>query len=82
MRFVLLALHYLFGTNIPENGILINGDFLNYLRYADDTAIFAESMEGSQQLINKVVEESTNYRLDLTMDHCSKSCKVLGRRIL
>jgi len=40
-----------------EIEILVNGDRLNNIRYADDTIIFADSLEGLQTL--KIPSTST-----------------------
>uniref|UniRef100_A0A8D8Y176 Craniofacial development protein 2 n=3 Tax=Cacopsylla melanoneura TaxID=428564 RepID=A0A8D8Y176_9HEMI len=48
-----------------EEGISINGLRLNNLRYADDTIIFADTIEGLQRLMNKIHETSTQYGLDI-----------------
>uniref|UniRef100_A0A8D8XEP5 Craniofacial development protein 2 n=1 Tax=Cacopsylla melanoneura TaxID=428564 RepID=A0A8D8XEP5_9HEMI len=47
-----------------DEGISINGVHLN-LRYADDTIVFADTLEGLQQLMNKVTETSKKYGLDI-----------------
>lgn len=41
-----------------ENGILLNGERLNNIRSADDIVIFGGSIEGLQQLTDKVYEVS------------------------
>uniref|UniRef100_A0A8D8YBA7 Craniofacial development protein 2 n=3 Tax=Cacopsylla melanoneura TaxID=428564 RepID=A0A8D8YBA7_9HEMI len=48
-----------------DEGISINGVHLNNLRYADDTIVFADTLEGLQQLMNKVTETSKKYGLDI-----------------
>lgn len=39
-----------------EEGIKINGETINNLRYADVTVLIADSAEGLQQLIDRVVK--------------------------
>ena len=40
------------------NGIKVNGENINNIRYADDTALIAGSQEDLQKLLNTVVAES------------------------
>lgn len=48
-----------------EEGISINGLRLNNLRYADDTIVFADTLEGLQKLMDKITETSKQYGLDI-----------------
>ena len=48
------------GLEEAQAGIKIAGRNLNNLRYADDTALMAESKEGLNSLLMKVKEESEN----------------------
>ncbi|KAH1000011.1 hypothetical protein HUJ04_008234 [Dendroctonus ponderosae] len=48
-----------------ESGILLNGDIINNIRYADDTVIFAGSLEGLQELMDKITQSSQLYGLDM-----------------
>lgn len=48
-----------------EAGILINGEKLNNIRYADDTVVFADTLEGLQELIDKITTSSQKYGLDI-----------------
>jgi len=41
---------------------------LNNIRYADDTVIFADSIEGLQQLMDKVNEVSERYGLKMNIN--------------
>uniref|UniRef100_A0A8D8Q762 Craniofacial development protein 2 n=1 Tax=Cacopsylla melanoneura TaxID=428564 RepID=A0A8D8Q762_9HEMI len=50
-----------------DEGILLNGERLNNIRYADDTVIFADSLEGLQSLITKVNTVSENYGLQMNI---------------
>ena len=43
----------------------MNGVKLNNFRYADDTIIFADTMEGLQKLMTKISETSNRYGLDI-----------------
>lgn len=38
-----------------DAGVLVNRNRLNSIRYAEDTIMFAKSLEGLQELINRVV---------------------------
>lgn len=48
-----------------DEGIPINGIRLNNIRYADDTIMFADTIEGLQKLMNKITEVSSSYGLDI-----------------
>lgn len=48
-----------------DEGILINGERINNIRYADDAIIFADSLEGLQTLMTRITETSQHYGLDL-----------------
>ena len=47
-----------FGLEEAQAGIKISGRNINYLRYADDTTLMAESEEELNSLLMKVKEES------------------------
>uniref|UniRef100_A0A8D8RKC5 Craniofacial development protein 2 n=1 Tax=Cacopsylla melanoneura TaxID=428564 RepID=A0A8D8RKC5_9HEMI len=51
--------------NDMEEGIPINGIRLNNLRYADDTIMLADTIEGLQKLMTKIAEVSSSYGLDI-----------------
>ncbi|KAL1450960.1 hypothetical protein WDU94_003263 [Cyamophila willieti] len=61
------ACTYIFREALEEiqEGIPINGVRLNNIRYADDTIVFADSIEALQQLIDKIVETSSRYGLEI-----------------
>lgn len=44
-----------------DAGILVNGERLNNLRYADDTVAFADSPEALQKIMDRVVATSMKY---------------------
>ena len=46
------------GLEVAEAGIKIAGRNINYLRYADDTTLMAESEEELKSILMKVKEES------------------------
>ncbi|KAL1458712.1 hypothetical protein WDU94_008838 [Cyamophila willieti] len=48
-----------------EEGIPINGVRVNNIRYADDTIIFADTLQGLQTLMDRVVEVSAQYGLEM-----------------
>lgn len=50
-----------------DEGILINGERLNNIRYADDTIVFADSLEGLQSLITRIANFSKEYGLDFNI---------------
>ena len=50
-----------------QAGIKIAGRNINHLRYADDTALMAESEEGLKSLLMKVKEESEKVGLKLNI---------------
>ena len=49
------------GLDESQAGIKIVGRNINSLRYADDTAVMAESKEELKSLLMKVKEESENW---------------------
>ena len=55
------------GLNETETGIKIAGRNINNLRYADDTALMAESEEESKSLLIKVKEENEKAGLKLNI---------------
>ncbi len=60
-------------------GFIIGGHNANNLRYADDTALLADSEEKLQTLLNKVVEESKKKGLSI---NCKKTeCMVVSKTI-
>uniref|UniRef100_A0A8D9EV91 Craniofacial development protein 2 n=1 Tax=Cacopsylla melanoneura TaxID=428564 RepID=A0A8D9EV91_9HEMI len=48
-----------------DEGISVNGLKLNNLRYADDTIVFADTIEGLQTLMNRIHDTSQMYGLDI-----------------
>lgn len=50
-----------------EHGIRINGHLINNLRFADDTAIIADGLEGLQQLLNRIdrVGETLGFKINI-----------------
>ena len=54
------------GLEEAQAGIKTAGRNINYLRYADDTTLMAESEEELQSLLIKVEEESEKVSLKLT----------------
>jgi len=50
-----------------EDGIKVNGECLNSIRYADDTVIFTNDIGGLQYLMDRVVEVSERYGLILNI---------------
>ena len=55
------------GLEETQAGIKIAGRNINYLRYADDTSLMAESEEELKSLLMKVKEESENVGLKLNI---------------
>ena len=55
------------GLEEAQTGIKIAGRNINYLRYADDTTLQAESEEELKSLLMKVKEESENVALKLNI---------------
>jgi len=41
-----------------KNCILINGNCINNIRYADDTVVFADSLEDLQAIMTKITQTS------------------------
>ncbi|KAI5708046.1 hypothetical protein M8J77_015361 [Diaphorina citri] len=57
-----------------DEGIPLNGERLNNIRYADDTIVFSDSLEGLQSLVNKIAAVSAKYGLDIN----SKKTKFMA----
>ena len=55
------------GLDEAHVGIKIAGRNINYLRYADDTTLMAESEEKLKRLVMKVKEKSENVGLKLNI---------------
>ena len=55
------------GLDEAQAGIKIAGRNINYLRYADDTTLMAESKEELNSLLMKVKEESEKAGLKLSI---------------
>ena len=55
------------GLDEAQAGIKISGRNINYLRYADDTTLMAESKEELKSLWMKVKEESEKVGLKLNI---------------
>ena len=55
------------GLEEAQAGIKIAGRNINYLRYADDTTLMAESKEELKSLLMKVKEESEKVGLKLSI---------------
>lgn len=49
------------------DGVIINGECLNNLRYADDTVIMSGSEEGLQRLVNRIVTVCEEYGMKLNV---------------
>ncbi|CAG9834167.1 unnamed protein product [Diabrotica balteata] len=47
-----------------DEGILLNGERVNNVRYADETMVIADSLEGLQRLMDRINEYSQHYRLN------------------
>lgn len=50
-----------------EEGIKINGETVNNIRYADDTVIIAESQEALQNLLNRISQTGKEYGLNINV---------------
>ena len=69
----------------PLQGILVGGQIVNNLRYADDTVLIAESEGKLQEILDKVVESSERKGLSInckkteciSKQKTAKQCKIL-----
>lgn len=51
--------------NMDEHGIILNGERINNIRYADDTVIFTDSISSLQALMDNVTRVSREYGLEI-----------------
>ena len=51
-----------------QEGIKVNGRFVNIIRYTDDTVIIAYSQEGLQILINAITREGDAFGLKINTE--------------
>ena len=71
------------GLEEAQAGIKIAGRNINYLRYADDTSLMAESEEELKSLLMKVKEESENIGLKFNIQKTKimASSSITSRQI-
>lgn len=50
-----------------SDGIVVNGQIINNIRYADDTVLIAENMDGLQRLLDQVNTASNNHGLKMNI---------------
>ena len=69
------------GLEQAQAGVKIAGKNINYLRYADDTTIMAESEEELKTLLMKVKEESekVSFKLYIRKTEIMTSCPFNGK---
>ena len=60
-----------------QEGVIVGGQCINNIRYADDTTLIAKSQEELQALLNKVVTAS-NLK-GLTLNHKKTKCMVISK---
>ena len=72
----LTYMHSTYGLYEAQTGIKIAGRNINNLRYADDTALMAESEEGLKSLLMKVKEESEKVGLKFNI----QETKIMASR--
>ena len=68
-----LYTEFIFRESDDLPGITIHGRNLNNIRYADDTALIADSEENLQEIVSHVKKESSNKGLDMNI----KKTKVM-----
>ena len=59
-------------------GIIVGGQNINNLRYADDAAIILSSQAGLQNILNKLVSESKSRALSINIK--KTECMVVSRK--
>ena len=71
------------GLDEPQAGIKIAGRNIDYLRYAGDTTLMAESKEKLKSLLMKVKEESekVGLKLDIQKTKIMASSPITSRQI-
>ena len=70
------------GLEEAQAGIKIAGRNINNLRYADDTTLMAESVEGLKSLLMKVKEESEKAGLKRTFKKQKDTTKTSTSALL
>ena len=61
-----------------DAGIKVNGKPINKIRYADDTAILANSLEDLQNILNNVTEVSEQFGLSINI--AKTEMKIISRK--
>ena len=75
--FNLYSEHILRRLEESNDGVTINGVCINNIRYADDTALIADSEEGLQRLLDLVLDASSDEGLE---SNCKKTfCMVVSK---
>ena len=75
--FNLYSEHILRRLEESNDGVTINGVCINNIRYADDTALIADSEEGLQRLLDLVLDASSDEGLEI---NCKKTfCMVVSK---
>ena len=68
--FSLYSEHILRRLEESNDGVAINGVCINNIRYADDTALIADSEEGLQRLLDLVLDAFSDEGLEI---NCKKT---------
>jgi len=64
-----------------NRGIKINGEYINNIRYTDDTVVFVNILESFQEMMVRVVEVSQRYGLFLNFKKRVKNHKYQTERV-
>lgn len=60
-----------------DSGVIISGERLHNTRYADDTVVFIDSLKGLHELMDRVVDPSSKYRLPFCIR--KTTCLVISK---
>ncbi|CAH2093516.1 unnamed protein product [Euphydryas editha] len=67
--------------NWDQKGILLNGKYLNHLRFADDIAILAETPKDLEEMVPTLDHESKNNKTKIITNRYTRPIQVNGQQI-
>ena len=58
-----------------QKGVKINGEYINNIRYSDDKTLIADNIQDLQELLDKVVQASKHYNLNVNSSKKNYDCE-------